>query len=198
MKYTEKEEAFFIEFIPGHTVHEIRKEFVKRFNKDITINQIRYYKQSRKIKSKLDMRFKKGRVAVNKGKKMKPEVYAKVARTMFKVGHIPSNHRPVGSERINVYGYIEVKISEPNVWKPKHRWLWEKHNGKIPKSTVLIFKDNDKLNVCLDNLILISRAENAEINRYGDCKFIGQAKEAIVNLARLKYATKNAKEKRKK
>ena len=129
---------------------------------------------------------------------MKPDVYAKVAKTMFKKGNTPLNHKLVGSERINVYGYVEVKISEPNVWKLKHRWLWEKHNGKIPEDMVLIFKDNNKLNICLDNLILISRAENAEINRYGDCKFTGQAKEAIVNIVRLKYATKNAKEKRKK
>ena len=58
---------------------------------------------------------------------------------------------------------------------------------------LLIFKDNNKLNIDLDNLMLISKAENAVINRAGDSVFTGQAKEVIVNLAKLKCATGKAK-----
>ena len=35
-------------------------------------------------------------------------------RTWFKKGHIPANYRPVGSERVNADGYIEVKVADPN------------------------------------------------------------------------------------
>nr|DAT52006.1 MAG TPA: hypothetical protein [Caudoviricetes sp.] len=45
----------------------------------------------------------------------------------------------------------------------------------------------------IDELILISRAENAVINGAGDSVFTGQAKEVIVNLVRLKRATGKAK-----
>lgn len=44
-----------------------------------------------------------------------------------------------------------------------------------------------------DYLMLISKAENAVINRAGDSVFTGQAKEVIVNLAKLKCATGKAK-----
>ena len=88
---------------------------------------------------------------------------------------------------------IEIKVKDPNRWKLKHRYIWEKENGKIPKGMLLIFKDNNKLNIDLDNLMLISRAENAVINRAGDSVFTGQTKEVIVNLARLKRAIGKAK-----
>ena len=99
--------------------------------------------------------------------------------------------QPVGTERLDRDGYVEIKISDPNKWQPKHRYLWEKENGKVPKGMILIFKDNNKLNVCLDNLILISRAENMKINSRGDSVFTGQAKETAINLIRLENVIKN-------
>lgn len=104
-------------------------------------------------------RFQKGIIPANKGKKMDPAVYAKCSRTMFKKGQIPTNHRPVGSERVNVDGYIEIKVAEPNKWKLKHRVIWEQNNGPIPKGYNIQFKDSNPLNVCIDNLYIISRAE---------------------------------------
>jgi hypothetical protein len=64
-------------------------------------------------------RFKPGTTPPNKGKKMSPELYAKCAPTMFKKGRPALNQRPVGSERVNVDGYIEMKIQDPNKWALK-------------------------------------------------------------------------------
>ena len=61
---------------------------------------------------------------------------------------------------------------------------------------LLIFKDNNPLNVSLDNLLLISRAENVEFNKAGGGKFSGVAKETIINLIRLKNVTNEKKKKR--
>lgn len=186
-KATKEEKDFFTEYVPGHTYKEIQAEFCKRFNKLITLNQVTGYIKRNGLHTGIDRRFKKGQTAHNKGIK---GWYAQgMERNWFKKGNIPQNYKPVGSERINVDGYIEIKVKDPNKWQLKHRYLWEKHNGKIPKGMILIFKDNNKLNVCLDNLILISRAENAVINGAGDSVFTGQAKEVIVNLVRLKRAT---------
>ena len=193
-KATKEEKDFFTEYVPGHTCKEIQAEFCKRFNKPITLNQVTGYLKRNGLKNGVNGRFKKGNIPQNKG--VKGHCSKGCEKGWFKKGHKPLNYKPVGSERINVDGYIEIKVKDPNKWQLKHRYIWEKHNGKIPKDMILIFKDNNKLNVCLDNLILISRAENMEINRKNDCKFTGDSKEAIINLTRLKLETRKARRKR--
>lgn len=104
-------------------------------------------------------RFPKGHIPDNKGKKMPPEVYSKVARTMFKKGQPCWNHKEIGSERINVDGYIEIKVAEPNKWRCKHRVIWEQNNGKIPAGFNVQFKNHNSLDCRIENLYLISRSE---------------------------------------
>jgi hypothetical protein len=190
-KATKEEKDFFTEYVPGHTYKEIQAEFCKRFNKTLTSNQVTGYIKRNGLKTGIDGRFKKGRTPSNKG--MKGWYARGMEKNWFKKGDIPPNYKPVGSERISKDGYIEIKVKDPNKWQLKHRYIWEKENGKVPKGMLLIFKDNNKLNIDLDNLMLISRAENAVINRAGDSVFTGQAKEVIVNLAKLKCATVKAK-----
>ena len=190
-KATKEEQDFFREFVQGHSWKEIQAEFYKRFNKHITLNQVKGYLTRNGLKTGTDGRFKKGQTSHNKGIK---GWYAQgMERNWFKKGNVPRNHKPVGSERVNVDGYVEIKVEEPKKWQLKHRYIWEKENGKIPKGMLLIFKDNNKLNIDLDNLMLISKAENAVINGAGDSVFTGQAKEVVVNLVRLKRATGKAK-----
>ncbi len=107
-------------------------------------------------------RFRKGSIPPNKGKRMSPELYAKCAPTMFKKGNTPGNHRPVGSERVNVDGYIERKVAEPNKWECKHRIIWKQAHGDIPKGYNIQFKDGNPLNCTLENLYIISRAEQMQ------------------------------------
>lgn len=116
-------------------------------------------------------RFHKGSIPANKGKKMAPEVYAKCARTMFRKGNTPGNHREVGSERINKDGYIEVKVAEPNKWRAKHRVIWEEAHGPIERGYNVQFKDGNSQNVTLENLYVISRSrqlkeQNSLMARY--------------------------------
>ena len=104
-------------------------------------------------------RFHKGQIPPNKGKKVSPEVYEKMSPTMFKKGHISENKREVGAERVNVYGYIEIKVAEPNVWRLKHRIVWEQHNGAIPPGYNVQFKNHNTQDCRIENLYLISKAE---------------------------------------
>ena len=82
----------------------------------------------------------------------------------FRKGDEPWNKHSVGSETIDSYGYIKVKVSEPDVWEYKHKMVWEKHHGKVPSGHVITFLDGNKTNCELVNLCLISDAENAVLN----------------------------------
>ena len=124
-------------------------------------------------------RFKKGSVPPNKGKKMSPEVYEKVKKTMFKKGNSPVNHREVGSERINVDGYIEIKVAEPNRWKLKHRIIWEQVNGEIPRGYNVQFKNHNTQDCRIENLYLICRAEQMRTENSLVAKYPKEMQEVI-------------------
>ena len=194
-KYTDLEKAFMRDFIPGHTYKEIQEAFIKKFNWDITVGQIKGYMANHKINSGTKGHFSKGHVPANKGKKMSPEIYEKVKHTMFQKGHAPQNHRPVGSERVSRDGYIEIKVAEPDKWKLKHRVLWEESRGKIPKGSILIFLDGNKQNVVLDNLRLIERGTHAVMNHEGLCNYEGEFKDTAIATAALKRQTSVRKKK---
>jgi len=105
-------------------------------------------------------RFEPGNVPFNTGKK---GVNGR-STTTFKKGHRPHNWVPVGSERDNT-GIIEIKIGEPHQWRSKHVLLWEGSNGPVPPGHVVIFADGDRRNFAAENLMLVSRAELAVMNK---------------------------------
>jgi len=88
-------------------------------------------------------------------------------KTSFKKGHKPHNWKPVGSRRINVEGYIEVKTVEPAKWEQLHVLNWVRENGPVPEGYCVTFIDGDKLNCEPGNLELLSRGELAVINKMG-------------------------------
>lgn len=106
-------------------------------------------------------RFKTGKTSWNKGKKLRS--VGRMAETQFSKGDLPQNTAKVGDESI-VNGYIKVKIADPNIWKWKHRLVWEQKNGAIPKQNCVIFRDGNSLNCVIENLELISRKELARRN----------------------------------
>ena len=191
IRYTDEEKAFLRSFIPGHFSYEIQNAFEEKFGKCLTYAQIKSFKGNNKIRSGVNTTFKKKHVPANKGKQMSAEQYAKCKGTMFKKGHSPQNYKPVGSERINVDGYIEIKVKDPGTWKLKHRVIWEQHNGKIKNGMIVIFRDNNPLNCAIDNLMLISKGENIKMNNNGAGAFKGIEKDVLLNSIRLKDVIKS-------
>ena len=179
--------TFMLEYIPGHQESEIREEFHKHFGIILTEGQIGNFKHHHKIKSDTHGgRFKKGLTAHNKGQKMSAEVYAKAKPTMFRKGHVPHNHRPVGSERKNVDGYIEIKIAEPNKWMLKQRKVWQDHyKEKLTRNDAIIFLDGNRENFDINNLAKLNRAELARYNQdhlYGNNREISRAAASIAKI----------------
>ena len=156
------------EFINCHyigTGHETMAKLVNEaFGTNYTKEQIKGYYARHKLDSGLTGRFIKGQESWNKGK---PKTWVGGEETQFKKGHIPANHRQVGSERVNVDGYAEIKVAEPNKWRLKHNVIWEQHHGPIPKSHCVIFGDGDKQNLDINNLILVSRKQLVRLNQNG-------------------------------
>lgn len=159
-KYTFEQEKFIKNNYKGRSTTELTEKFNKKFGTDLTKDQMRWYKKNHKLSSGVDGKFKKGNVPYNKGTKG----ISKPNSGCFKKGNIPANHRPIGSERVNRDGYIEVKVAEPNKWKFKQRVIWEQHYGKIPKGYVVMFGDGDKRNFNIDNLILITNRQLQVMN----------------------------------
>lgn len=162
--WTDEEKEYLKEIAPGHHYKEIQELMIDKFNYDFTMEQIKGALRRYKLNTGFTGRFNKGHAPANKG--LKGVCGKGCEKTWFKEGTIPPNHRPVGSERTNVDGYIEIKIAEPNKWRLKHQVIWEKHNGKILSGYAVIFGDGDKTNLDIDNLILISRKQLLTMNRY--------------------------------
>lgn len=130
--------------------------------------------------------FHTGSIPKNKGVPMSPERYAACAPTMFKKGNRPQTYLPIGSEVVVRDGYVKVKVAEPNVWMWKHRMVWEETNGPVPRGYNVQFKDGDKQNCALDNLYIISRAEQLKTQN----SLLARYPKELIDVIRLKGAVK--------
>ena len=160
-KWSEEEKEYLKNIVKGHTYKEITVLMNNEFKYQFTEGQIKGALNRYKLKTGLNGNFKKGSTPWNKGLKG----YMGANKTSFKKGTTPPQYRPVGSERINKEGYLEVKIADPNKWELKHRYIYKKYYGDIPKGHNVIFADTDKTNLNIDNLILVSKSEMLILNR---------------------------------
>jgi hypothetical protein len=158
-KYFDRHISFIKKHLPGNHYAEFVPKFNERFGMKVTIMQMISLCKRLGVKTGFTGQFPKGHIPQNKGKK--GLYYAGCEKTWFKLGHRPENWRPVGSERVNVNGYIEIKVAEPNKWKCKHISIWEKENGPVPKRHCVIFLNGNKNDLNLDNFMLISREAHA-------------------------------------
>lgn len=164
----------------------------KTFGTEYKVKQIGFYKSNHHISSGLTGYFEKGHVPQNKGKKMPAEQYEKCARTMFKKGNIPQNHRPVGSERIGKDGYLQVKVAEPNKWQQKNVYMYEQyHNVKVPKGHKVIFLDQDITNFDVNNLVLISNNEMCRLNQNRRISKCADITKTNITLTKLEIAIRD-------
>lgn len=161
--WSDEEKEYLKEITPGRHYKEIQELIKKKFNLDLTMNQIKGAIGRYKLNTGLTGQFNKGNISSNKG--MKGICAKGCEKTWFKKGQKPINHKPVGSERVNVDGYVETKVAEPNKWRLKHQVVWEEHNGSIPKGYAVIFGDGNPQNLDINNLILVSRKQLLILNR---------------------------------
>lgn len=158
--FTLEQKDFIKSNVSGLSNLELTEMFNTHFGLQLGVNQVKAFKKNNKLSSGLDGRFAPGNVPYNKGQKgvggWEP--------TYFKKGNKPWNYKPVGTERVNGDDYVDIKIADPSKWRAKHRVIWERENGPVPKGHVVIFGDGDRRNFELDNLILVSQRQLSILN----------------------------------
>lgn len=160
---TDEQIGFLKSIYKGISNRECTKRMNEKFNLKLTCDQVKAQKARLKLNSGLDGRFKKGHKSNNLFKKGERNSI----ETEFKKGNKPHNWCPIGTERIKADGYVYVKIKDEQGkkyahkinWKQKHIIIWEEAYGPVPEGSCLIFLDNNKLNVSIDNLACITLAE---------------------------------------
>ena len=130
---------------------------------------------------------------------MSNEQFEKCKKTMFKKGQLPKNTFPndgvitirhVHPDSNNTKSYKWIRISLGK-WKLLHKHIWEHINGPVPKNHCLWFKDGNSMNCVIENLELITRAENARRNHN---KFLAYPEELKSTIKVISKINKKLKE----
>jgi hypothetical protein len=191
-RYTNEQKAFIGSICEGLTVDEILEQFITHFGVNVTKKSIKGIMYRNNFKNHMQgyqTRFNKGQKAWNKGMK---GIQTGGEEGWFKKGNLPPTHKPVGSESVED-GTILIKIAEPNVWVKKHRYIWEQANGPIPEGMVVRFLDGNKMNVTLDNLLLVSRRVCTSVVKRGMDQEDPGLNMTVHKLAELDLAIKDIK-----
>ena len=200
-KYPEGMAAYIERIAQGKSTVELVEAVNQKYGAGtIGIRQMKAYKKSHGINTGLTGRFELGHIPANKGKKMPAELYAKAAPTMFKKGNVPASHMEVGEYTHTSEGYLVQKVKETGIQRERfesiHRRVWEKYNGPVPEGKMVGFLDGDKDNCSIENLVLLDRAENLELNRSGLRFSNAEFTKAGVAVAKMKVAVRRRKERK--
>jgi hypothetical protein len=160
--FTEEQAAFIKQHLEGISNQKLTDLINETFGTSFRVDQVKAWKSRHKLSSGL--KGTEGVAPKNKGTKGVYNVGGN--KTSFKKGQRSHNYVPVGSERVNGDDYVDIKVADPNKWRGKHLLVWEAHHGHpVPKGHVVIFGDRNRRNFDPDNLILVSRAQLAVMNR---------------------------------
>lgn len=165
-RYTAEQINFLRDKYTDYSRKDLLEAFNNEFGTAITLTQMVSTLKRNKINSGRTGQFQKGDANPNKGRK--GWIVPGCEKTWFKKGQVAHNVKPIGTERLDVDGYVLVKTENKGRWHEqwlhKHKVVWEAAHGPIPDNHVVIFLDGNKLNFSLDNLALVTQRENLELN----------------------------------
>ena len=162
-RYTDEQLRFLADNAQGRCRQELADLFNARFNLQLSVIAIAGTCKRYGYQTGRDTRFKQGKKTWNAGMKG----VMKANSGSFRPGRVPANIKPVGTRIIDSHGYAKVKIAAPNKWAFVHVLLWLERHGELPPGHVVIFADGDRSNFSEDNLVAVSRAELAVLNKQG-------------------------------
>ena len=163
IKYSAEELAF-IEARKNLPRKELHASFVRAFGRDDVSqpNLTALCKRKGWLTGRTG-RFQKGMKPWNKGKKM--PFNPNSAKNWFRKGQRPHNTKWEGHENVRKDGYVWISVRQRNQhtgferrYVLKHKWLWERENGPLPKGYALKCLDGNRRNTDPDNWVAIPRA----------------------------------------
>lgn len=177
----------------GVSSAEMAEMVNEKFGTDFTPHRMKCFRARHKIRSGRTGWFQRGREPLNKGRKQSefcsPEAIEASRKTQFRKGHRPANELPVGTISLGKHGYLirkkQMDGGQWERWEFVHRAVWEEHNGKVPDGMIVMFKDGNKLNCSIDNLMLARRAELATMAKKGYVFEDPELTEAALNVVRV-------------
>lgn len=175
----------------GVSTPQLLKQLQERFDVNYSLSALKAKRREMGCSSGIDTRFKPG----NPSPSQKGVWYSGCEKGWFKKGSTPHNHMPVGSEVVSTDGYVKVKVAEPKVWKFKHIMVWTEVNGPVPPHHAIIFRDRDRLNCDIDNLMLVHKRELAVMNKQHLLTEDADLNEAALATAKLIIQMQKVKEK---
>ncbi|WOE31949.1 MULTISPECIES: HNH endonuclease signature motif containing protein [unclassified Acinetobacter] len=182
IKYTQEQ----LDFIKSNCVLERKDLTAKvnaRFGTLFSVDNIKSLCTRNKWKTGRTGCFEKGNIPVNKGTKG----LTGSNKTSFKKGQIAWNKKPIGYERMcSKDGYVLIKTAEPNIFDLKHCVVWEKAHGPVPENHIVAFKNQDRTDCRLDNLILMSKAEMVRYSQSFHQLATPQSNESCLLMAKIK------------
>ena len=195
-KFTAEQEEWLVAHI-RMSAAEMSKGINDEFSLSTSPDEIKGWRARTKNPRPTPSRFQKGHTPFSKGKKwdeyMSPESQARSRMTTFKKGDTPHNTQPLGSISIMV-GYWVMKVShtgnQHQKWKFLHRLLWEKEKGPIPKGMNVVFRNGDRNDIRMENLMLMDRKEMARYTPMDDSEPEMQRFSEIVARVAAKVAEK--------
>jgi len=170
--WTPERVAWFRSYVPGHSETEISAEHERIYGFPLRSSQIGNAKTRFGVTSGTHGgRFEPGHDTWNKGRSwdeyLPLDSQERCRATQFKPGELQGSaklrHKPVGFERVNKNGYIEIKVHDGLQDKPndnfvlKHRLVYEQAHGEVPPGCNVVFADHDKRNFDPDNLVAVPR-----------------------------------------
>ena len=186
VRWNEAQKDFLREHYPIHTAPILTKMLNKRFNLKRNVKQVQSAAKRFGIKSGRDGRFKPGN-------KPHPDAGCKSAnKTSFKKGSKPHNWKPIGTLRwygTGKHKYLQIKVTDTgNTLKDYievHRLIWFQHNGPIPKGHNVIFRDGNRENITIENLMLVSRKDHALMCKMGFYDGVSETKDAALLIVQI-------------
>lgn len=117
----------------------------------------------------------------------------------FKKGHLPINHKCVGTIRIatreregRINQYREIKVSGilqgKHKWIPYARYLYEKKYGPVPKGHFVVHVDGDGMNDDPDNLRSVDRKGHLALQMQRDPRMIKKCRRNAAKALRKRWA----------